>query len=73
MSATILDLANARTQRAAAVAAARAASDAVELAVMHAVKQLVDKIAADKANRRSSTPEEYLKCLTTCLTRKGTK
>jgi hypothetical protein len=72
MSATVIDIATIKARRAAAVAAARAASDAVELAAMHAVRRLVDRIADDKANRRSSTPEEYLKCLTIYSTRKGT-
>ena len=41
--------------------AARAASDASELAMMHAVKKMVDKIAADKASDHLSTSVQYLK------------
>jgi hypothetical protein len=57
----IVDFASVKTQRASAVAAARAASDAAELAAMFAVGELVDQIAADKASGHLSTPERYLK------------
>jgi hypothetical protein len=60
MSAGIVDLANAKSQRAAVAAAARAASDAAEFAAMRAVGKLVDTIAADKASGNLSTPDEYL-------------
>jgi hypothetical protein len=59
-SAEIVDFANARIQRAAAVTAARAASDAAELAAMFAVGKLVETIAADKASGKLSAPEVYL-------------
>jgi hypothetical protein len=58
--AEIIDLANVKTQRAAAAVAARAASDAAELAAMFAVRKMVDAIAADKARGKLASPGEYL-------------
>jgi predicted negative regulator of RcsB-dependent stress response len=61
MQAQIIDFASVKIQRASAVAAARAASDAAELATMLAVKKMVDKIAADKASGHLSTSVQYRK------------
>jgi hypothetical protein len=58
--AEIIDLANVKTQRAAAAVAARVASDAAELAAMRAVGKLLDTIAADKARGTLASPDEYL-------------
>jgi hypothetical protein len=63
MTTAIVDLATVRSQRAAAVAAARAVSDAAELAAMFAVRKLVDTIADDAARGKLSTPDGYLKML----------
>ena len=60
MSGEIVNLANVRTQRVAAMTATRAASDAAELAAMRAVGKLVDTIAADKASGKLQTSEAYL-------------
>jgi len=60
-SAEIVNFANVKAQRAAAAVAARAASDAAELATMLAVKELVDKIAADRASDHLSTSVQYMK------------
>lgn len=60
-SAEIVDFAGVKIRRASAIAAARAASDAAELAMMYEVKELVDKIAADKASDQLSTSIQYRK------------
>jgi hypothetical protein len=74
MTAKIIDLANARTQRAAAAAAARAASDALELVALHALKQMLDKMIQDKERGIKRSVAQYLAMVQDfCIEQRRTK